>query len=205
MTNAQLIELIINDYSAGMQHDDSELTPEEVSLWLKPALATAIEQKYKQDAEIESITYMNDAYYATFKNRTVSRDSDTGYYYFTLPQIPLGLPKGVSIAGVYFKSSEGQLTETVIQIAPQEIDVMNGLVAPKNKIYGWAEKSTFYMKSYKVLTSLNAIVRMVTSSPISDTDEIPDNIALAAADIVIRRIRTRNIPQDISNDGVDQK
>lgn len=201
MTYAQIIELIQEDFNGGLPLDDTTVTDASIGLWLKAALANVIEQKYKTDAEIESITYMNDAYYATFKNRSVSRDVDTGYYYFTLPQIPLGLPKGVSIAGVYFKSAEGQLTETVLQITPQEIDVMGGLVQPKNRIYGWAEGSTFFMKSYKNIKGLNAIVRMVTSSPATDTTDIPDNIALAAADLVIRRVRSRDYPQDIQNDG----
>lgn len=201
MTRAQIIELIERDFNGGLPLDDSNISQNEILLWLNAALASVIEQKYKSDSEMESITYMNDAYYATFKNRTVSRDTDTGYYYFALPQIPLGLPKGISIAGVYFKSAEGQLTETVIQISPQEIDVMNGLVQPKNKIYGWAEGSSFYMKSFKNIKGLGAIVRMVTSSPASDTTDIPDNIALAAADIVIKRLRTRDYPQDINNDG----
>ena len=148
---------------------------------------------------------MNDMYYATFKNRTVSKDTDTGYYYLSLPQVPLGLPRGIAIAGVYFKSSEGQLTDTVIQIAPQEIDVMRVLPMPKNKIYGWTEGSTFYMMSYKNLKDLRGIVRMVTSSIKDDSTDIPDNIGLAATDLVIRRLRSRAGIQDISNDGTDIK
>ena len=148
---------------------------------------------------------MNDMYYATFKNRNVCKDTDTGYYYFALPQVPLGLPRGIAIAGVYFKSGEGQLTETVIQVAPQEIDVMRVLPMPKNKIFGWTEGSTFYMMSYKNIKDLKAIVRMVTSEATPDSTDIPDNIGLAATDLVIRRLRSRMGIQDISNDGVDIK
>ena len=164
-----------------------------------------MEERYKKDAEMESITYMNDMYYATFKNRNVSKDTDTGYYYFSLPQVPLGLPRGIAIAGVYFKSKEGQLTDTVIQIAPQEIDVMRVLPMPKNKIFGWTEGSLFYMMSYKNIKDLKAIVRMVTSEATPDSTDIPDNIGLAATDLVIRRLRARAGFQDISNDGVDIK
>lgn len=204
MTKAQLIELIQRDFNNGLPFDDAQITDNEVSLWLGQAIASVMEERYRKDAEIESITYMNDFYYATFKNRTVSKDSDTGYYYLCLPQIPLGLPRGIAISGVYFKSAEGQLTETVIQIAPQEIDVMRSLPMPKNKIYGWAEGQTFYMMSYKNIKDLKGIVRMVTSK-FEDCDEIPDNIGIQAADLVIRRLRTRAGIQDISNDGNDIK
>jgi hypothetical protein len=205
MTRAQLIELIQRDVYNGLPMDDAQITDNEISLWLGQAIASVMEDRYKKDAEMESITYMNDMYYATFKNRTVSKDTDTGYYYFSLPQVPLGLPRGISIAGVYFKSAEGQLTETVIQIAPQEIDVMRTLPLPKNKVYGWTEGSTFYMISYKNIKDLKAIVRMVTSEATPDSTDIPDNIGLAATDLVIRRLRARAGFQDISNDGVDIK
>jgi hypothetical protein len=205
MTRAQLVELIQRDINNGLPMDDAQITDNEISLWLGQAIATVMEERYKKDSEMESITYMNDMYYATFKNRVVSKDSDTGYYYFCLPQVPLGLPRGISIAGVYFKSGEGQLTDTVIQIAPQEIDIMRVLPMPKNKIYGWTEGSLFYMMSYKNIKDLKAIVRMVTSEATPDSTDIPDNIGLQATDLVIRRLRGRAGFQDISNDGVDIK
>ena len=110
MTREQLIELIQRDINNGLPFDDAQITNNEVSLWLNQAIASVMEDRYKKDSEIESINYMNDFYYATFKNRVVSADTDTGYYSFELPQVPLGLPRGISIAGVYFKSAEGQLT-----------------------------------------------------------------------------------------------
>lgn len=204
MTKAQMIELIQRDVNNGLPFDDAQITDNEISLWLGQAVASVMEQRYKESAEIESITYMNDFYYATFKNRTVSKDTDTGYYYLCLPQVPLGLPRGIAISGVYFKSAEGQLTETVIQIAPQEIDIMRGLPMPKNKIYGWAEGDLFYMMSYKNIKDLKGVVRMVTTK-FGDDDDIPDNIGVAAADLVIRRVRSRAGIQDISNDGNDIK
>jgi hypothetical protein len=204
MTKAQMIELIQRDVNNGLPFDDAQITDNEVSLWLGQAIASVMEDRYKKDAEIESITYMNDFYYATFKNRTVCKDTDTGYYYLCLPQVPLGLPRGIAISGVYFKSAEGQLTETVIQIAPQEIDLMRSIPMPKNKIYGWAEGQLFYMMSYKNIKDLKAVVRMVTSK-FDDCDDIPDNIGVAATDLVIRRLRARTNMQDISNDGTDIK
>jgi hypothetical protein len=205
MTRAQLVELIQRDIHNGLPMDDAQITDNEISLWLGQAIASVMEERYKKDAEMESITYMNDMYYATFKNRVISKDTGTGYYYFCLPQVPLGLPRGIAIAGVYFKSGEGQLTDTVIQIAPQEIDVMRVLPLPKNKIFGWTEGSLFYMMSYKNIKDLKAIVRMVTSEATPDSTDIPDNIGLQATDLVIRRLRARAGFQDISNDGVDIK
>lgn len=204
MTKAQMIELIQRDVNNGLPFDDAQITDNEISLWLGQAVASVMEQRYKESAEMESITYMNDFYYATFKNRVVSKDTDTGYYYLCLPQVPLGLPRGIAISGVYFKSAEGQLTETVIQVAPQEIDIMRSLPMPKNKIYGWAEGELFYMMSYKNIKDLKGVVRMVTSK-FGDSDDIPDNIGVAAADLVIRRLRARTGLQDISNDGTDIK
>jgi hypothetical protein len=205
MTRAQLIELIQRDINNGLPFDDAQITDNEISLWLGQAISTVMEQRYKESAEMESITYMNDVYYATFKNRVVCKDTDTGYYYLTLPQVPLGLPRGIAIAGVYFKSGEGQLTDTVIQISQQEIYVMRVLPMPKNKIFGWTEGSTFYMMSYKNIKDLKAIVRMVTSEATPDSTDIPDNIGLAATDLVIRRVKSRMGIQDISNDGNDIK
>jgi len=199
-----MIELIQRDVNNGLPFDDAQITDNEISLWLGQAVASVMEQRYKESAEMESITYMNDFYYATFKNRVVSKDTDTGYYYLCLPQVPLGLPRGIAISGVYFKSAEGQLTETVIQVAPQEIDIMRSLPMPKNKIYGWAEGELFYMMSYKNIKDLKGVVRMVTSK-FGDSDDIPDNIGVAAADLVIRRLRARTGMQDISNDGTDIK
>ena len=78
MTKAQMIELIQRDVNNGLPFDDAQITDNEISLWLGQAVASVMEQRYKESAEMESITYMNDFYYATFKNRSVSKDNDTG-------------------------------------------------------------------------------------------------------------------------------
>ena len=207
MTQAQIIELILKDYSNGLPMDDLNISKNEVKLWLNTALAAVIEQKYKGDAELESITYMNDAFYATFKSIAITQDTVLDLYTIPLPQVPLGLPKGIPIAAVYFRSNATPLplSDTVLQITPQEYDVMVGLPAARNKDYGWAEGNIFYIKAYRSLAGHTAIVRMAVSAPQTDTTEIPDGIAMAAADMVIKRLRSRNMPQDISNDGTDQK
>jgi hypothetical protein len=74
MTRAQLVELIQRDIHNGLPMDDAQITDNEISLWLGQAIASVMEERYKKDAEMESITYMNDMYYATFKNRNVCKD-----------------------------------------------------------------------------------------------------------------------------------
>lgn len=207
MTQAQIIELILKDYSNGLPMDDLNISKNEVKLWLNTALAAVIEQKYKGDAELESITYMNDAFYATFKSIAIGYDGILDLYTVPLPQVPLGLPKGISIVGVYFRHPVDvlPLSDTVLQITPQEFNIMVGLPAPSNKDYGWPEGNVFYVKAYRALSGYTAIVRMAVSAPQSESTEIPDGIAMAAADIVIKRLRSRNAPQEISNDGSDIK
>ncbi len=59
--------------------------------------------------------------------------------------------------------------------------------------------------------SLKAQIREATNEAtelaqkFGDSDDIPDNIGVAAADLVIRRLRARTGMQDISNDGTDIK
>lgn len=207
MTRKVLIEQIRRLYYGGTPSDDSNLTEKEVNQYINQAIAYIAKVNYTDSIKIDGIENVSDAFYTTFKNLTVAKDNDTGYYYATLPQPPVGLSRGYGIASVTFPVNTG-LAKAPTAVSPREVDYIEQIKLPPSKIFYWAEGGKLWMKSYTNLIGKLAIVRMISSENSDLTSElnVPAEYISDMINWIIDQLKLRKqMPEDTTNDGIDNK
>lgn len=207
MTRKVLIEQIRRLYYGGTPSDDSNLTEKEVNQYINQAIAYIAKVNYTDSIKIDGIENVSDAFYTTFKNITVAKDNDTGYYYATLPHPPVGLSRGYGIASVTFPVNTG-LAKAPTAVSPREVDYIEQIKLPPSKIFYWAEGGKLWMKSYTNLVGKFAIVRMISSENSDLTAElnVPAEYISDMINWIIDQLKLRKqMPEDTTNDGIDNK
>ena len=206
MTRKVLIEQIRRMMYGSIPTDDANVTEKEINLYINEGIAYMAKINYTDAIKLDGIETVADSFYATFKNLAITRDSDTGYYSLTLPQVPLGLSRGYGISTVTFPTSTG-LAKSPIPISLRELDYIDNLKQPPSKIFYWAEGKKLWFKSYTNLVGKFAIVRMV-STETTDLDaeiNVPQEYITDIINLVMNQLRTRKgTPQDSTNDGLDK-
>jgi hypothetical protein len=207
MTRKVLIEQIRRLYYGGTPSDDSNLTEKEVNHYINQAIAYIAKVNYTDSIKIDGIETVSDAFYTTFKNLLVAKDNDTGYYYATLPQPPIGLARGYGISSVTFPINTG-LAKAPTAVSPREVDYIEQIKLPPSKIFYWAEGNKLWMKSYTNLIGKYAIVRMISAENSDMTAElnVPSEYISDMINWIMNQLRVRKqMPEDTTNDGIDTK
>jgi len=207
MTRKTLIEQIRRLYYGGIPSDDSNLTENEVNIYINQAIAYFAKQNYTESINLDGVENVNDAFYSTFKGLTITKDNDTGYYSATLPHPPIGLSRGYGISTVTFPVSTG-LSKAPIPISPRELDYVDKISTPPSKIFYWAEGNKLWFKSYTNLVGKSAIVRMVSAENTDKDSElnVPAEYISDMINWIMRQLSIRKqMPEDTTNDGLDSK
>jgi hypothetical protein len=206
MTRKVLIEQIRRMLYGGVPNDDASVSEKEINVYTNESLAYMAKINYTDSIKLDGVENVSDVFYLTFKNLAVLKDTDTGYYYTTLPQVPVGLARGYGISTVTFPTSTG-LAKSPIPISTRELDYIDNLKQPPSKIFYWPEGKKLWFKSYTNLIGKNAIVRMVSteSSTLDDELNLPQEYITDIINLVLNQLKIRKgSPEDIVNDGVDK-
>ena len=206
MTRKVLIEQIRRMLYGGVPNDDASISEKEINVYINESLAYMAKVNYTDSIKLDGVENVSDVFYLTFKNLAVLKDTDTGYYYTTLPQVPVGLARGYGISTVTFPTSTG-LAKSPIPISTRELDYIDNLKQPPIKIFYWPEGKKLWFKSYTNLIGKNAIVRMVSteSSALDDELNLPQEYITDIINLVLNQLKIRKgSPEDIVNDGVDK-
>lgn len=206
MTRKVLIEQIRRMLYGGVPNDDASISENEINIYLNEALALMAKINYTDAIKLDGIETVSDVFYATFSGLAISKDNTTGYYYATLPQVPLGLARGYGISTVTFPTSTG-LAKSPIPISVRELDYMDNLKQPPSKIFYWPEGKKLWFKSYTNLVGKEAIIRMVSteSSTLDDELNVPQEYISDIINMVLNQLKIRKgTPEDSVNDGVDK-
>ena len=206
MTRKVLIEQIRRILYGGVPNDDASISENEINIYLNEALALMAKINYTDAIKLDGIETVSDIFYATFSGLAISKDNTTGYYYATLPQVPLGLARGYGISTVTFPTSTG-LAKSPIPISVRELDYMDNLKQPPSKIFYWPEGKKLWFKSYTNLVGKEAIIRMVSteSSTLDDELNVPQEYISDIINTVLNQLKIRKgTPEDSVNDGVDK-
>ena len=206
MTRKVLIEQIRRMLYGGVPNDDASISEKEINVYINQSLAYMAKVNYTDSIKLDGIESVSDVFYLTFKNLPVLKDTDTGYYYATLPQVPVGLARGYGISTVTFPTSTG-LAKSPIPISTRELDYIDNLKQPPSKIFYWPEGKKLWFKSYTNLIGKNAIVRMVSteSGTLDDELNLPQEYITDIINLVLNQLKIRKgSPEDIVNDGVDK-
>src|ERR1051326_8323482 len=103
------IERVRRHMANNFPDSDMSLSENEVLLYIDQALAYNMVGQVYNAAKLEGNLVMPEAYLSTYLITNIQLDSNTGYWYVTLPQPPVSLPLGYSITNAYFaKTAYGQ-------------------------------------------------------------------------------------------------
>lgn len=205
MTRQNIVDEILQFIYNGLPNDDAVITPELVNFHLNEAIGLAIKKSFANTYQIDGVGSVPDGFYLTYGGLTVTKDTVTGYYTVTLPQVPIGIPKGQSIASVVFYSLS-KVKKEASRISQRELSHMFEIPIDSDQIYYWAEGKILYAWSSKDISSNSAFVRMVYSQNSDLTSEIncPDDIIPEVKQYCIQLLMSmHNNPINLGNEGKD--
>lgn len=200
-TRRMLIQRIRKHISDGYPSDSYTASERELMLYIDQAVAFQIVGLAYQNAKIEGALAVAEAFLITYNITTITQDTNTGYWFATLPQPPLSLPLGYSINRVYFASPGSGSSQDAFPIKAKRVGYRMNMPMPTGIRY-WVESNTLWMAASNnfPLTGLNLYVQM-PSARVDDLNapmNMPDDIIQNVFDKVIAELINRyQQPKDV--------
>lgn len=206
MTRRQYIEMIRRQIYGGQPSDDASITVNLVNKWLNFGVAAAARQSYVDTMKMEGIAYVNNSFYTTFKNLTVSKDENF-LWKIELPQIPLGIGANEGISTLKFKSDTNEISYPVIWLTMNQLAFHRGMREIPNKLLAYPEGQYVYVKSTIQLSQYTASATMISGGLDTDLDStinVPDDYFMAITAYIQQQLLIEKAqPVDSTNDGLD--
>lgn len=207
MKRITFIEQIRRQIYGGQPSDDADITIGLVNVWLEQGIAVAAKTNYTDNLKLDGISYVNNSFYSTFKNLTVTEDEQF-VYKVELPQIPIGIGANEGISMLTFKDSDSrQISQSVIWITQNQRTFFDSMRAIPNKLLAYSEGKYVYVKSTLILTPYTANATMVSGGNSTDLQSelnVPsDYIPLIVEYLKKQLVFQRQMPKDVTNDGED--
>lgn len=206
MLRRTYIEKILRKVYGDFPNDDSSITFNLVNVWLNEGSALAAKQNQKDNISIDGISYINNSFYTTYKNRSIIQD-ETFIWKITLPEIPLGIGRNEGVSVIQLKDSSGQLTLPLIQLSENQRTYFQTMRPIPNKLLCYCEGLYVYVVSTLLLSQYTASITMVSAGDFTNLDSelnVPqDYMPVIDAYLTKMLMEERLVPQDLANDGVD--
>jgi len=207
MTRRQFIERNLRQIYGGQPSDDATITVNLVNFWLQDAIGLAAKTNYKDNIAIDSISYVSNSFYTTFKNLPILADEQF-VWKITLPQIPLGIGNTDGISTVQIKdNSSPQISFPVVLISENQRSFYRGMRPIPNKILGYSEGEFMYLQSTLILTPYTGYVTMISggdSTNLDSTLNVPADYYPVMVEYLKQQLMfERMAPVDNANDGQD--
>ena len=209
MTRGAFIESILMEIYGQKPSDDAEITYNLVNLYLSEGIGVAAQTAYKGAIQLDGIGYVNNGFYSTFSGISISQDNtDNLTYFFTLPEIPVGIGSSMGLAEVRFKDITGGITSFPgIPLSVNQWGYFDNMQPIPNKIMFMQEGKVVRAKTTLMLTAFTATVKMISGGNSadlnSDLNVPPDFIPVIREYIVKELMAQRLVPTDNVNDGTD--
>jgi hypothetical protein len=200
------IEMIRRQIYGGQPNDDADITVGLVNTWLEPAVAHAAKTNYIDNKKLEGISFVNNSFYTTFKNLSISQDENF-LWKVTLPEIPVGIGYNEGISTIVIKDDNGQLSFPVVLLTQNQKSIYRSMRPIPNRLLAIPEGEFVFILSTLVLSQYTASVTMISGGDSTDMDsEInipPDYIPVIVEYIKQQLVFERMQPRDVTNEGVD--
>lgn len=203
-TKRQLVQRIQIHMANDFPSADSSLLDEEVLLYIDQAVAFTLVGQVYQGAKLEGNLVMPEAYISTYNLTNIQQDSNTGYWYVTLPQPPVSLPLGYSITDAYFAKTAYGKGQSILPIRNKRVAYRDLMPMPTGTRY-WVEGETMWLaaSNNQPLFGQNLYVKMAKTRTV-DLDEsllLPDDAIELIFNNVVMKCKDRlGIPQDVVQD-----
>jgi len=187
--------------------DDSNITFNLINQWLNEGIGLAVAKDWRDNSQIDGVAYVNNAFYTTFKDLTISY-SEKFIYYIVLPQIPIGLGRNEGVGTLQLVDADGKVYDECIPMSENQVGYFKHIKNPPNKTLYYPEGIYLYLVSPLQLTDYTGKVRMISGGDATDLDSIlnvPDDYLPMVTDYCISKLRIeRAQPKDAVDDGEDR-
>lgn len=206
LTRRIWIERYLRQIYGDQPADDANITYGLVNVWLSTGLGLAAKANYKDNIAIDGIAYVNNSFYTKFKDISISSDGNF-LWKIQLPEVPVALGTNEGISVLELKDNQGNITRPFVPLTENQRTIYQNIRPIPNKVLYYYEGEFIYAISTLILSQYTANVTMVSggdSSNLDSTLNIPpdyDNVVIEY--IKQQLIFQRNIPQDVTNDGLD--
>lgn len=206
MTRAIFIERALRQIYGGQPTDDATITTNLVNKWLEDAIAIAAKQNYKDNYQIDGVSYVNGGFYTTFKSLAIEADEQF-LWKITLPQIPVGIGANDGISTMVIKYDSLNTSFPVIWIDQNQKTYYQSMRPIPNKIIAYSEGENVFLFSSLLMDLYTAQVTMVSGGDSTDLDSTlnvpPDYFPVMVEYIKQQLLFERMQPVDTTNDGQD--
>ena len=209
-TKKILVERVIRHLSNGFASDDLTLTNNEVWLYCLDAIAKVSTQRAREGWAMEQVWEIPEGLSTRLKFTSFLRDNELAEYSITLPQLPIGLPLGVSILDVYLAGKRGR-SKSFYPIKANRAAYFQETVKGKTDAYYYllgTKLSLVGIEMLGITDSLYVVMQSVKDETTGDNTPLnmPDDMINDVFLLVVNLVRTRyNLPQDNNNDGLDKR
>ena len=206
MTRAVFIERTLRQIYNGQPSDDATITVNLVNVWLDDAIALAAKQNYKDNYQVDGISYVNNGFYTTFKGLEFEADEQF-LWKVTLPQIPVGIGANEGISTFIVKYDNLNTSFPVIWIDQNQKTYYQSMRPIPNKIIAYSEGENVFLISTLLMDLYTAQVTMISGGDSSDLDSElnvpPDYFPVMVEYIKQQLMFERMQPLDNESDGQD--
>lgn len=207
MTRRAYIEQVRRLIYGGQPDDDAEITVGLVNTWLQQAIGVAAKTNYTDNYKLDGISYVNGSFYTTFKNLSVSYDSQF-LWKITLPHIPFGIGNGEGVSTLVFKDNDSnQLSYPIVWLTQNQRTFQRGMRTIPNKLLAYSEGEFIYIMSTLLLSDYTAQMTMVSggdSTNLDSTLNVPADYIPVMTDYLRTNLMfERMVPKDVTPDGND--
>lgn len=191
----------------GQPADDATITIGLVNNYLQDAIAYAVKQNNKESLAIDGVSYVNNSFYTTFKELTVSSDEQFTWK-ITLPEIPIALGTNEGVTMLQFKDAQSkQISQTVVWLTQAQKSYFQNMRPIPNKIMAVSEGKFVYVYTDILLDQYTANATMVSGGLSTDLDgelNVPADYFPVMTEYLLKILTTElNQPKDVTNDGQD--
>jgi hypothetical protein len=209
MTRYQLIEQILRAVYGDQPRDDSTITPNLVNQYINQGLALAVHNQYKESLQIDGVSYINNSFYSTYKNIPIVQDQNL-LWKVQLPSVPLAIGRNDAVADVRLVKDNNEGIDGIPLSINQKGYQFTMKRIPNRFLYYYEGDKLFILSSL-LLNQYTANITLVSgggagnnsTTDLNSTLNAPEDIIPLIVEYVVKALMAmRQVPQDITNDGV---
>jgi hypothetical protein len=206
LTRRQVIERIRRLVYGEQPSNDAGITENLVNNYINDAIGVVAKNNYVESIKLDGISYINNAFYTTFKGLAITED-EVNLYKIQLPEYPVGVGENLGISSVVFKDAKGKISYDAIPLTTNQLGYVRGMRTIPNQTLYYNENSCVFVITTIPLFNYTAIVRMVSGGDSTSLDSnlnVPPDYLQQIIEYAAKYLTLeRNTPQDLSNDGRD--
>jgi len=209
MTRYQLIEQILRAVYGDQPRDDSTITPNLVNQYINQGLALAVHNQYKESLQIDGVSYINNSFYSTYKNIPIVQDQNL-LWRVQLPSVPLAIGRNDAVADVRLVKNNNEGIDGIPLSINQKGYQFTMKRIPNRFLYYYEGDKLFILSSL-LLNLYTANITLISgggagnnsTTDLNSTLNAPEDIIPLIVEYVVKALMAmRQVPQDITNDGV---